>query len=227
MKIKYFLLAVFFVFCFMSGCNFRDKNSDNEPKETLTETGTAEKLADFDFVFRYKNYSEDKVFKSCSVWAEYENGRKKNLVTDTASFIDGLFQADFDGDGKCELIVVIRPIKDKNTYNFTVYTINDDFSAEKVFENHGSVSFCDFWMTDGKTLIHANSLRNYEKPENAVYKSRYEADFYSAKKTDGKIVFSKYKSLTTKRELDSLDDIKNALGISPDALNIYNGDKIW
>ena len=38
---------------------------------------------------------------------------------------------------------------------------------------------------------------------------------------NGKTEFKQYKSLTTKRELDNLDDIKIALGIDKEAVSVY------
>ena len=216
---KLLILLILCVICsFVMGCK-----KDTVKIESVK--GTSFSNTESDYKYRFKNISKDYYFRKCNIWAEDSNGKiiKKKIDKTFHQPIVSVFQRNFDSEGKDDLLVVTKYNVGKDSFAFYVILSDENFETKEIFDATGSLEDCDYWLlTKDNNLIHLISQRDYSKPDNAVYKSRYKAEFYRFEKKNGKTEFKQYRSLTTKRELDSLDDIKIALGIDKEAVSLYD-----
>lgn len=215
---KFIIFLILCVICaVVIGCK-----KDNANIESVK--GTSYFSTESDYKYRFKNISKDHYFRKCNIWVEDLNGKiiKKKIDKTFHQPIVSIFQRNFDGEGKDDLLVVTKYNVGKDSFAFYVILSDENFETKEIFDATGSLEDCDYWLlTKDNNLIHLISQRDYSKPDNAVYKSRYKAEFYRLDNKNGKTEFKQYKSLTTKRELDNLDDIKIALGIDKEAVSVY------
>ena len=213
-----FLSLLLCQFCLILGC--KTAEIDNN-----TEKGIATSNQKSKFIIKFENVNIEDHFDHNRLWAEDFDGKviKEEIVADIPRPIKNVYQRDFDGDGQDDLLIATEPYKSGLYFDFGVFTLDKNFNTTEVFYGDGSISHCDYWfLTEDNKLIHMNSIRNYEKEDNAVYKSRYTAVTHTPKTVGGALVFQAGKVIKTKDELDNLKEIQQALGIPENAIVISN-----
>ncbi|MBQ0105243.1 MAG: hypothetical protein KBT47_04310, partial [Armatimonadetes bacterium] len=197
------------------GC--RDKEI---PEPVNTVEGTAHIRYSSDYLVKFENIWVGDEFKKCVFHVEDSQGNtvREELDIEFSRPVCHIFQRDFDGDGRDELLISSEPYGENLYYDFGVYELSEDWVSEEVFCGDGSLVRCDYWfLGEDNRLFHLCALRNYEKPENAVYKSRYICTFLKPEAENNKLTFVSCGVKKTFKEMDNLKEIKKEIKIPENA----------